>query len=149
MKQKIAEFVTIVTILAFSTVMYAGTFTAVSAGTGHDVELIVKVNEHGFFNENNKPFGPKNPMKVPKGKRVKLTFVFDEAPLSLAIGDVHQFAVTAQDGWSVESEKIWVFQRTASVTFVAGEGGRMQYRAYCTLDCIGMDHLNNLVIKVG
>ena len=30
---------------------------------------------------------------------------------------------------------------------VAGEKG-MQYRAYCILDCIGMEHLTNLFIQV-
>ncbi len=78
---------------------------------------------------------------------VKLTFVFDEDINSLAIGDVHQIAVVS-DGWSVETEKIWLLHKKSSVTFEAGEDGRTRYRAYCTLDCIGMDRLNNLVIDV-
>lgn len=150
MTKKIAECVVLVTVLAFSMAAFQGSFTTVSAGTSHDVEVIVKVNEKGFFDENNKKLlGPHHPLKVPDGKRVKVTFVFDESPMSLAIGDVHQLAVTAEDGWTIESEKIWVLHRQTSVTFVAGEGGRRHYRAYCILDCIGMDHLTNLVIKVG
>lgn len=148
MKHTIAEFVGLVTVLAFSLVTFQGSFSAAFADTKYDVEVTVKVNEKGFFDEKNRLLGPQHPIKVPKGKRVKVTFVFDEAPLSLAIGDVHQLAVTADDGWTIESEKIWVFHPETSVTFVAGEGGKKQYRAYCIIDCIGMDHLNNLVIKV-
>ncbi len=149
MTKKITQSVALVTVLALSLVMSQGSLAAVSAETSHDVEVLVKVNEKGFFDKNNRHLGPQRPLMVPKGKRVKVTFVFDESPTSLAIGDVHQVAVTAEDGWAIESDKIWVLHRRASVTFVAGEAGRKQYRAYCTLDCIGMDHLNNLVIKVG
>lgn len=148
MKHTIAEFVGLATVLAFSLVTFQGSFSAALADTKDKVEVTVKVNEKGFFDENNRLLGAKHPIKVPKGKRVKITFVFDEAPLRLAIGDVHQIAITAKDGWTLESEKIWAFHREASVRFVAGEGGRKQYRGYCIIDCIGMDHLNNLVIKV-
>jgi hypothetical protein len=75
--------------------------------------------------------------------------VFDEGVKSLAIGDVHQIAITADDGWTVESDKIWFFNQKSSVTFIAGENGRTHYRGFCIVDCIGMGHLNNLVIKVG
>ena len=121
---------------------------ASSHGDEETVEIVVKVNEKGFFNASNRPLGPKNPLKIPANQMVKLTFVFDEAINSLAIGDVHQIAVAAEDKWTIESEKIWVLHKKSSVTFRAGENGRMRYRAYCILDCIGMEHLNNLVIEV-
>ena len=113
-----------------------------------EVEITVKVTEKGFFDEKKRRIGPKNPLKVPAGEMVKLTFVFDEAINSLAVGDVHQIAITAEDKWTIESEKIWALDKRSSVTFRAGENGRMRYRVYCILDCIGMEHLNNLVIEV-
>jgi len=142
------KFFLLVTVLAFSFGTFSGSLATVFAESKPDLELIVKVSEKGFFDEQDKPLGPKYPLEVPKGKTVKVVFVFDEAVKSLAIGDVHQIAITADDNWAVESDKIWVFNRKASVTFIAGENGRTQYRGYCIIDCIGMDHLNNLVIKV-
>jgi hypothetical protein len=139
----------LVIILAFSMAALQGPPSVVSAAATHDVELIVKVNEKGFFDEHHRAFGARHPLVVPKGKRVTITFVFDEALNSLAIGDTHQIAITADDGSTIESNKFWAFSRKASVSFVAGEHGRKQYRGHCILDCIGMDHLTNLVIRVG
>jgi len=143
------NFVVLVTVLALVFGAYPGSLVAVFADSKHDLELIVKVNEKGFFDEKDKLLGPKNPLEVSKGTTVKIVFVFDEGVKSLAIGDVHQIAITADDGWTVESDKIWFFNLKSSVTFIAGENGRTQYRGFCIIDCIGMDHLNNLVIKVG
>jgi len=78
---------------------------------------------------------------------VRITFVFDEDMASLAYGDTHQVAITGNEGWTEESQKIWVFSQKASITFQSGKEGN-QYRAYCILDCIGMEHLNNLLISV-
>jgi hypothetical protein len=113
-----------------------------------EIEITVRVNQKGFFDEKNRVLGPSRPLKLPAGKVVKLTFVFDEDINSLAIGDVHQIAVVSDGGFSVETEKIWLLNKKSSVTFEAGEHGRTRYRAYCTLDCIGMERLNNLVIEV-
>jgi hypothetical protein len=145
--EKIFKFVISTTVLLFSIATFQGSLTTVSASSTH-MELTVNVSEKGFFDEKGKLLGPKNPLKVPKGKKITIIFVFEEALNSLAIGDVHQIAITADDGWTMESDKIWVFNRKSTVTFVPGESGRKQYRAYCTVDCIGMDHLNNLVIRV-
>jgi hypothetical protein len=142
-------FVVLVTVLALVFGAYPGSLVAVFADSKHDLELIVKVNEKGFFDEKDKLLGPKNPLEVSKGQTVNIVFVFDEGVKSLAIGDVHQIAITADDGWTVESDKIWFFNQKSSVTFIAGENGRTHYRGHCIVDCIGMDHLNNLVIKVG
>lgn len=149
MREMKGRFFLLVTVLAFSFGTFPGSLASVFAESKPDLELVVKVNEKGFFDEKDKLLGPTNPLKVSKGKTVKVVFVFDEAVKSLAIGDVHQIAITADDdNWTIESDKIWFFNRKASVTFLAGEHGRTQYRGYCIIDCIGMDHLNNLVIQV-
>ena len=135
-------------VLAFVFGAFPGSLVTVLADSKSEVELIVKVNEKGFFDEKDKMLGPKNPLKVAKGTTVKIVFVFDEALKSLAIGDVHQIAIMAEDGWTVEGDKIWFFNRKEDMTFIAGENGRKLYRGYCIIDCIGMDHLNNLVIEV-
>ena len=148
MREKKFNFVVLMTILALVFGGFPGSVATVFADSKPDLELIVKVNEQGFFDEKDKLLGPKNPLKVSKGQIIKIVFVFDEAVKSLAIGDVHQIAITADDKWTVESDKIWVFNRKSSVTFLAGENGRTQYRGYCIIDCIGMDHLNNLIVLV-
>lgn len=148
MRERKFVFVILATVLALSFGIVQGSLPKVFAESKPDLELIVKVNEKGFFDAKNKLLGPKNPLKVSKGTTVKIVFVFDEGVKSLAIGDAHQIAITADDGLTVESDKIWVFNQKSSVTFVAGENGRTQYRGHCIIDCIGMDHLNNLVIKV-
>ncbi|MDT7042765.1 hypothetical protein [Candidatus Nitronereus thalassa] len=113
-----------------------------------EVEITVKVSQQGFLDHRNKPFGPKNPLNIPKGKVVRITFEFSEKVTSLAYGDTHQVSIISKDGWEQESKKIWMWDQTASVTFLAGEEGRTSYRGFCIVDCIGMDHLNNLVIHV-
>ncbi len=148
MRERKFGFVVLATVLALSFGIVQGSLPKVFAESIPDLELIVKVNEKGFFDAKNKLLGPKNPLKVAKGSTVKIVFVFDEGVKSLAIGDAHQIAITADDSWTVESDKIWVFNQKSSVTFIAGENGRTQYRGHCIIDCIGMDHLNNLVIKV-
>lgn len=148
MRKRKFGFVVLATVLALSFGIVQGSLPDVFAETKPDLELIVKVNEKGFFDEKDKLLGSKNPLEVSKGKTVKIVFVFDEGVNSLAIGDVHQIGISADDGWTIESEKIWFFNRKASVTFIVGENGRTHYRGYCIIDCIGMDHLKNLVIKV-
>lgn len=148
MRERKFVFVVLVTVWALSFGTFQGSLHTVFAESKPDLELIVKVNEKGFFDEKDKLLGPKNPLEISKGKTVKIVFVFDEAMKSLAIGDVHQIAITAEDNWTIESDKIWFFNQKTSVTFIVGENGRTQYRGYCIIDCIGMDHLNNLVIKV-
>ena len=121
---------------------------AVLASQAEVVEITVKVSQKGFLDNRNKPFGPKNPLNIPKGKWVRITFKFSEKMSSLAYGDTHQVSIGSKDGWERETKKIWMFNQTASVTFLAGKEGHTSYRAYCIVDCLGMDHLNNLVIKV-
>jgi len=112
------------------------------------LEMTVQVSEKGFLDQRGKPYGPKNPLTIPKGKVIKITFVFSENMTSLAYGDTHQITILSKKGnWTKESEKIWMFHQTSSATIPAGKKGE-QYRGYCIVDCIGMDHLNNLVIQV-
>ena len=148
MRERKFNFVVLVTVLTLVFGAFPGSLGTALADSKPDLELIVKVNENGFFDEKDNLLGPKNPLEVSKGTTVKVVFVFDEGVTSLAIGDVHQIAITADDSWTVESDKIWFFNQKSTVTFIAGENGRTHYRGYCIVDCIGMDHLNNLVIKV-
>ena len=112
-----------------------------------DVEITVKVNQKGFIDQKGKTFDEKNILKIPKDKLVRITFVFDENLTSLAYGDTHQVAITGAEGWTKETQKIWALNQRAHVIFQSGNKGT-QYRAYCILDCIGMEHLNNLIIRV-
>jgi hypothetical protein len=130
--------------LVFTPAVFASTEESAPA----EVEIVVKVSEKGFMDQRGKLFGRKNPLTIPKGKVVRITFAFSEKMTSLAYGDTHQVAVVSKDGWERETKKIWMWEQKASLTFLAGEDGRMSYRAYCIVDCIGMDHLNNLVIQV-
>lgn len=148
MRKRKFNFVVLITVLALVVGAFPGSLVIALADTKPDLELVIKVNEKGFFDENDRSLGPKNPLEVSKGTTVKIVFVFDEGMKSLAIGDVHQIALTANDRWTIESDQIWFFNKKSTVTFIAGENGRTHYRGYCTIDCIGMDHLNNLVIKV-
>ena len=113
-----------------------------SVATPPDLEATIRINEKGFFINNGRLLGPQQPLTSPKGRRVKMTFLFDEALSSLAIGDTHQIAIRAED----EGEPIRVFHQKTSVTFEVGANGRNTYRVYCIFDCIGMNHLKNLTI---
>jgi hypothetical protein len=143
-----ARFLALAVVLAYALCSLHVPIASADAHGKPDIELTIRVNQKGFFDERNKAFGPRHPLKLHAGKVVRLTFLFDEDINTLAIGDVHQIAVVSDGGFSVETEKIWLLHKKSSVTFEAGEQGRMRYRAYCTLDCIGMDRLNNLVIDV-
>ena len=142
------RFLALAVILAYALLSLHVPFASASDHGKPELEITVRVNQKGFFDEKNKLLGPSHPLKLPAGKVVRLTFVFDEDISSLAIGDVHQIAVVSDGGFSVETEKLWLLHKKSSVTFEAGEHGRTRYRAYCTLDCIGMERLNNLVIEV-
>ncbi|MCS6286566.1 MAG: hypothetical protein H8K08_14165 [Nitrospira sp.] len=112
------------------------------------VEVKVRVSEKGFLNEQGKLYSAKRVLTVPKDVVVTITFLFGEDLTSLAVGDTHQIAVKSEDGWKQETGSIWIMNRESSLTFRAGENSRTRYRAYCILDCIGMEHLTNLIIQV-
>ena len=148
MKSTATRIATMITALAFTGMIAAPAATyAVTAGTA-PVEIKVRVSEKGFIDEKGKAYTAKNMLKIPNGTLVTITFVFSEDMTSLAIGDTHQIAIQSDDRWKEETEKLWIMNRQASITFRAGENGRTQYRAYCILDCIGMEHLTNLLIQV-
>jgi hypothetical protein len=142
------RFFVLAAVLAYALFSLHIPIAAADAHSNPDLEITVRVNQKGFFDESNRELGPTHPLEIPTGKVVRFTFVFDEDIDSLAIGDVHQIDIVSDGGFSVETEKIWLLQKKASVTFEAGEGGRTRYRAHCILDCIGMDRLKNLVIEV-
>ncbi|MCE7976853.1 MAG: hypothetical protein DYH03_06825 [Nitrospira sp. NTP1] len=148
MKGIMKRFATGLTTLAFAAALAA---PAVSDANGHEkapLDIKVRVSEKGFFDEKGKPYGGKRLLQVPKDTMVNITFVFGEDLTSLAAGDTHQITVRAEDGWKQETSPLWMMNRESTVSFLAGEKGRMQYRAYCILDCIGMEHLTNLFIQV-
>ena len=148
MKGIMKRFATGITTLAFAAALAA---PAVSDANGHEkapLDIKVRVSEKGFFDEKGKPYGGKRLLQVPKDTMVNITFVFGEDLPSLAAGDTHQITVRAEDGWKQETSPLWMMNRESTVSFLAGEKGRMQYRAYCILDCIGMEHLTNLFIQV-
>jgi hypothetical protein len=149
MKGQALKIFVLATVLTFSSgVLHVPIALASSVPSKNiDVELTVKVSQKGFADQRGKIFGAKNFLNIPKDKVVRITFVFDENVASLAYGDTHQVAIAGNEGWIKESEKIWMFSQKASITFQSGDEDD-QYRAYCILDCIGMEHLNNLVIKV-
>ena len=136
------------TAMVFGTSLVPFSMVLASPSTSKDVdlEITVRVNQKGFLDQKGKVFSPKNVLSLPQGKVVRITFVFDEKMNSLAYGDTHQVALTG-DGLTKESGKIWMFNQKTSIAFQVGEKGA-KYRAYCILDCIGMEHLNNLVIQV-
>ncbi len=148
MKGKMARLFSVLSLVAMTTLLVQPIVSFPAMAAGPSLEVKIRVNEKGFLDEKGRVFGPKHPLKVPDGKLVKITFVFDESVSSLAIGDTHQIAIIADDGWSLESEKIWMFHTKTSVLMTAGEKGRKTYRAYCIVDCLGMEHLNNLPIEV-
>ena len=112
------------------------------------VEFKVRVSEKGFLDEKGTLYSAKHVLTVPKDAVVTITFLLGEDLTSLAVGDTHQIAVKSEDGWKQETGSIWIMNRESSLTFRTSENGRVQYRAYCILDCIGMEHLTNLIIQV-
>ncbi len=148
MRAMIKQLTTLFTILTFTAIWAGPAMTYAAAPEKAPIEIKIRVSEKGFLDEKGKPYSAKRGLQVPKDTPVKITFVFSEELTSLAVGDTHQIAIKSEDGWKQETGSIWIMSREASVSFLAGENGRMQYRAYCILDCIGMEHLTNLLIQV-
>ena len=148
MPQMTKRLATMVTMLAFVATVAGPTITAAATPEKAPVEIKVRVSEKGFMDEKGRTYGPKRALQIPKDTVVKITFVFSEEVTSLAVGDTHQITIRAEDGWKQETGSVWVMNRESSVRFLAGEKGRTQYRAYCIRDCIGMEHLTNLLIQV-
>lgn len=148
MKENLTRLFSTLSLMAMATLLVQPIASLPAMGAGPTLEVKIRVSEKGFLDARGRLFGPKHPLKVPDGKLVRLTFVFDESVSSLAIGDTHQIAIVADDGWILESKKIWMFHRKTSVLMTAGENGRKTYRAYCIVDCLGMEHLTNLAIEV-
>ncbi|MEK6802089.1 MAG: hypothetical protein AABZ34_05405 [Nitrospirota bacterium] len=148
MTQMTQRLATMATMLAFVASVAGPAMTAAAPLEKTPVEIKVRVSEKGFLDDKGRPYGAKRALQVPKDTMVKITFVFAEDMTSLAVGDTHQITIRAEDGWKQETGSVWVMNRESSVSFLAGEKSRTQYRAYCILDCIGMEHLTNLLIQV-
>ncbi len=116
--------------------------------TATPLQVTIRVSEKGFLDETGRPYNAKRPLVLPKDAVVTMRFIFSEDLMSLAVSDSHQIAVRSEDGRTQESAAIWIMNRESSITLVAGENGRTHYRAYCILDCIGMEKLTNLIIRV-
>lgn len=144
----IMRLATIVTILALTATVAGPAIMHAAAPDKTAMEIKIHVSEKGFLDENGKPYNAKRLLKVPKDTLVTITFVFAEELTSLAVGDSHQVALQSEDGWKQETGRIWIMHRESSLTFRSGENGRTRYRAYCILDCIGMEHLTSLLIQV-
>jgi hypothetical protein len=134
--------------LVFAAGLFAPAMMQAAIPGNAPVEIKIRVSEKGFLDENGKPYSAKRPLTIQKDTPVTITFVFGEELTSLAVGDTHQIAVKSEDGWKQETSPLWIMSREASVSFLAGANGRTLYRAYCILDCIGMEHLTNLLIKI-
>lgn len=134
--------------LSLAATLTASAITYATAPDKAPVELKVRVSEKGFLDERGKLYSETRVLTIPKDAAVTITFLFGEDLTSLAVGDTHQIAIRSDDGWKQETGSIWIMNRESSLTFRAGENGRTQYRAYCILDCIGMEHLTNLIIRV-
>lgn len=145
MKRKL---VTLSTILAFAMPTEVPVTTHAASPEKAPIEIKVRVSEKGFFDEKGKAYNAKNMLKIANGTPVTITFIFGEDFTSLAVGDTHQMALRSEDGWKLETGQIWIMNRQSSLTFLAGKNGRAQYRIYCILDCIGMEHLTNLMIQI-
>lgn len=148
MKKLMKQLTTLLTVLTFTAIWAGPAMTYAAAPEKAPIEIKVRVSEKGFLDEKGKPYSAKRGLQVPKDTPVKITFVFSEEMTSLAVGDTHQITIKSDDDWKQETGSIWIMSREASVSFLAGGNGRMQYRAYCILDCIGMEHLTNLLIQV-
>lgn len=139
---------TIMTTFAIAATLTAPAIPHAAAPDKAPVEIKVRVSEKGFLDEKGKLYSEKRVLTIPKDAVITITFLFGEDLTSLAVGDTHQIAVKADDGWKQETGSLWLMNRESSLTFRAGENGRTRYRAYCILDCIGMEHLTNLIIQV-
>jgi len=145
---RIMRLATMITTLALAVTVAGPATMHAAAPDKAPIEIKIRVSEKGFLDEKGKLYTAKNMLNIPNGTLVTIAFVFSEELTSLAIGDTHQMAIQSEDGWKQETGKIWIMHRESSITFRAGENGRTSYRAYCIQDCIGMEHLTNLIIHV-
>jgi hypothetical protein len=131
---------------------------ALDAGAGNpDVEFKIKVNKDGFHDSNGQRIDA--PLQVKKGESVRLTFLFDEKTSEVLRdmmrdaqdqhGFVHAFALHNGKEIVAETQHLSLKSRQTTLDFIAGDKGAQSYKIYCTLMCIGMEHLHDLTIEVG
>mgnify|MGYP001571076624 CR=1 FL=1 len=64
-------------------------------------------------------------------------------------GFVHAFALHSGKEIVAETQELSLKSRQTTLDFTAGDKGAQIYKIYCTMMCFGMEHLNDLTIKVG
>lgn len=111
-----------------------------TAAIPSQTEVIIKVNEEGFFDSEGKPLN--NLIEVPKERAVKLIFEHAGKP-----GEKHAFVLLFDSDEEIESGTISDVNRQTHIEFNTGEAGET-YDVFCVLvDCDGMEHLTDLVIR--
>jgi hypothetical protein len=130
---------------------------ALHTGAGNPtVEFKVKVSKDGFRDANGQNIAA--PFRVKKGESVRLTFLFDEKTSEVLRdmmrsaqdqqGFVHAFALHSDKEIVAETQELSLKSRETSLEFIAGDKGAQSYKIYCTMMCLGMEHLHDLTIEV-
>lgn len=121
-----------------------------------DVDFKIKVSKDGFRDVNGQVIAA--PLRVKKGESVRLTFLFDEKTSEVLRdmmraaesqqGFVHAFALHNGKEIVAETKELSLKSRQTTLDFIAGDKG-VSYKIYCTMMCLGMEHLHDLTIEVG
>ncbi len=103
-------------------------------------EVIIKVDEEGFYDADGRPFD--NLIEVPKERSIKLIFEHVGEP-----GVEHAFVLLFDSEEEIESGTISNLNRRTHIEFKSGDKGET-YDVFCVIvDCDGMEHLTDLVIR--
>ncbi|MFQ5598514.1 MAG: hypothetical protein ACE5GK_10740 [Nitrospiria bacterium] len=104
------------------------------------IEVIIKVNEQGFFDAHGKSFN--NIIEVPHEQTIRLTFEHIGKP-----GEKHAFVLLFDSDEEIESGTISDLNKQTHIEFKTGEAGEL-YDVFCVIvECDGMEHLTDLVIE--
>lgn len=102
-------------------------------------ELVIKVNEQGFFDANGKAFGER--VEIPKGQNIKLIFEHVGNP-----EEEHEFVLLFDSDEEISSGIISSLNPNADIVFRTGDEGEL-YDVFCVVvDCDGMEHLIDLIL---
>lgn len=102
-------------------------------------ELVIKVNEQGFFDANGKALGER--VEIPKERNIKL--IFEHVGKS---EEEHEFVLLFDSDEEISSGMISSSNPSANIVFRTGEAGEL-YDVFCVVvDCDGMEHLIDLIL---
>ncbi|VAX32077.1 hypothetical protein MNBD_NITROSPIRAE01-1885 [hydrothermal vent metagenome] len=102
-------------------------------------ELVIKVNEQGFFDANGKALGER--VEIPKEQKIKLIFEHVGKP-----EEEHEFVLLFDSDEEISSGMISSSNPNADIVFRTGEEGEL-YDVFCVVvDCDGMEHLIDLIL---